>query len=131
MERESVKEAAARKLQCENIAISAKLRRFLGCGKYLSNKKDDLNQVGKKTQNENGMHEKTPVYPMRPEVSKLSNVTKLEGVGKRQLFGGMDSPSKRLKHAHKFRNLCAFWGMGWWQISELTQLKLKKNTIQH
>ena len=48
MERESLKEAAGRKLQCEDIATSTRLMMFLGCGKDLSKNKNNLNQAGTK-----------------------------------------------------------------------------------
>ena len=52
MKREGAKEALVRKLQCENNATSARLRKFLGCGKEMSNATKNLNQAGKKTVNE-------------------------------------------------------------------------------
>ena len=92
MKQEGAKEALARKLQCENNATSTRLRKFLGCGKEMSNATKNLNQAGKKTVNETS--ERTPVHPARPDDCKLSNLSKLEGVGKRQLFGGIDSPRR-------------------------------------
>ena len=48
MERESLKNAAAKKIQCEDITTSAKLRILLGCGNDLSRGGKNLNRAGKK-----------------------------------------------------------------------------------
>ena len=89
MKQEGAEEASAKKLQCENNATSARLRKFLGCGKEMSNATKNLNQASKKTVNKTS--EQTPVHPARPDDFKLSNLSKLEGVGKRQLFEGINS----------------------------------------
>ena len=91
MEREGLKDAAARKVQCEDITTSARLRMLLGCGKELSRGGNNLKEAGKTKI----IHERTPVQPSRPEF-ELSNGECLErGVGKRELSGRVDSPSKR------------------------------------
>ena len=64
MERESLKDAAAKKIQFEDITTSARLRILLGCGKDLSRGGKNLNEAGKTKI----IHERTPVQPSRPEI---------------------------------------------------------------
>ena len=97
MERESVKEATARKLHAEDNATSAMLRLFLACGKDLTCVKDKLNfgsegvlEVTK---------EQTQVFQPIPEYQKLSKKSSMD-VLKRRLVGGMESPITRARTAH-------------------------------
>ena len=107
MERESLKDAAAKKIKCEDNTTSARLRILLGCGKELSRGGNNLKTASKTKI----IQEWTPVQPSRPEF-ELSNRECLErGVGKRELSGRVDSPSKRIKYTN-FKNLCTFWEGG-------------------
>ena len=104
MEREGLKDAAAKKIKCEDNTTSARLRKLLGCGKELSRGGNNL----KTPCNTKIIHEWTPVQPSRPEIMLCNKECFEKGVGKRDLAGRVDSPSKRGRYTN-FKTLCSFW----------------------
>ena len=61
--------------------------------------------------------EQTQAVSLNPDKSRLSKLME-RGAGKRSLFGGKDSPSKRVKHAEQFKNVSAFWSGGGDEVAE-------------
>ena len=53
----------------------------------------------------------TQAVSFNPDKSRLGNLME-RGAARDLYLGGIDSPSKRVKHAEQFKNLRAFWG-GW------------------